>query len=91
MVQSVILYAVINMNFSDRGQEWITNLKKIRTHKGFSQEELSLELAKHGCFIKRSTYSKYETDDRNLPCDVLIKLSLVYELSADFILGLKKE
>ncbi len=33
-------------------------------------------------------YSKYETGQRNLPVDVLIRLAKFYNTSTDYILGL---
>ena len=66
------------------------NLKKIRLEKGFSQKKLCQELEKIGCGIDRTTYTRYETGSRELPCSVLIKLSEIYGESTDYILGLKK-
>ena len=38
--------------------------------------------------IKQNTYSQYENGKRQLPIDVLIKLSKYYGVSTDYILGL---
>ena len=38
--------------------------------------------------IKQNTYSQYESGQRQLPVDVLIQLSTIYQTSADYILGL---
>ena len=38
--------------------------------------------------IKQNTYSQYENGLRQLPVDVLIKLSKYYKVSTDYILGL---
>ncbi len=65
------------------------NLKELREQKGFTQENLCKELCKTGCAVCRSTYSKYETGVRNIPCDVLIKLAVFYGTTCDYILGLK--
>ena len=66
------------------------NLKKIRLEKGYSQKKLCQELEKIGCGMDRTTYTRYETGSRELPCSVLIKLSECYGVSTDYILGIKK-
>ena len=38
--------------------------------------------------IRQSTYSQYETRQRQLPIDTLIKLAELYDVSTDYILGL---
>ncbi len=63
-------------------------LKELRNQKNITQEKLCKELCKIGCAVSRSTYSKYETGSRNIPCDVLIKLAAFYETTCDYILGL---
>lgn len=65
------------------------NLKKIRLEKGFSQKSLCEELGKIGCGMDRTTYTRYETGSRELPCSVLIGLSVFYGVSTDYLLGLK--
>lgn len=46
-----------------------------------------LQLAKILC-VKQNTYSQYESGKRQLPIDVLIKLSKFYKTSTDYILQL---
>ena len=38
--------------------------------------------------IRQNTYSQYETEQRQLPLEVLIKLALFYDTSTDYILEL---
>lgn len=64
------------------------NLSKLRERKGITQKVLCEELEKRGCFITRSAYSKYETGDRNIPCDTLIDLAELFGTSIDCVLGL---
>lgn len=64
------------------------NLKELRTQKDITQKKLCEELCKIGCAVSRSTYSKYETGNRNIPCDVLINLAKFYGTTCDYILGL---
>ena len=41
--------------------------------------------------IGQNTYSQYETGQRQLPVDVLIKLANYFKVSADYILGITDE
>ena len=41
--------------------------------------------------IKQNTYSQYETGQRQLPVDTLIKLALFFNTSTDYILELTDE
>lgn len=66
------------------------NLKKLRLNRGLTQEKLCKELRKHDLYIDRTTYSKYETGSRNIPCDVLVKFAVFFETTYDYILGLKE-
>lgn len=50
------------------------------------------QVAKMLC-MSQTGYSKYETGENDIPTAVLIKLSLFYDTSVDYLLGLtnKKE
>ena len=39
----------------------------------------------------QQAYSNYELGQRDVPTDILIKLSRFYNVSVDYILGLKEE
>mgnify|MGYP003371104064 CR=1 FL=1 len=41
--------------------------------------------------MSQTGYSKYETGENDVPTAVLIKLSLIYNVSVDYILGLTDE
>lgn len=38
--------------------------------------------------IKQNTYSQYETENRQIPLDVLKALAALYKTSTDYLLGL---
>lgn len=38
--------------------------------------------------IKQNTYSQYETENRQIPLDVLKALATLYKTSTDYLLGL---
>ncbi len=65
------------------------NLRILRLEKGWSQERVCKELKKHGVFIERTTYTKYETGDREPSGEMIGKLALCFTVSADFILGIE--
>ncbi len=58
-------------------------IKELREEEGLKQTELANMLS-----IKQNTYSQYETGAREISIDVLIKLSKIYGVSTDYILGL---
>ena len=59
-------------------------LKELREENGFTQTQIAEYLN-----IKQNTYSQYENEKRQLPIDVLIKLSKYYKVTTDYILGLE--
>ena len=61
-------------------------LKDLREDADLKQKELAEYL-----HIKQNTYSQYENGQRELPIDILIKLSKYYNVSTDYILGLTNE
>lgn len=41
--------------------------------------------------IRQNTYSQYETGQRQLPIDVLIRLAFYFDTSTDYLLGITNE
>ncbi len=62
------------------------NIKKIRIMKELSQEELAHKLG-----INRVTITQIENNQRQLSIDELIKLSKIFNMSVENLLGLKKQ
>ena len=58
-------------------------LKDLREDRDITQRELAEFL-----HIRQNTYSQYETGQRQLPVDTLIKLALFFNTSTDYILEL---
>ena len=58
-------------------------LKDLREDNDLLQRDIAEYLN-----IRQNTYSQYENGPRQLPIDVLIKLSEFYQVSTDYILGL---
>ena len=62
----------------------IMRLKELREDRDIKQKELADFL-----HIKQNTYSQYENGQRQLPVEILIKLAEYYNVTTDYILGLK--
>lgn len=56
-------------------------LRELREEKDLSQKVV----AEYLC-VKQNTYSQYETGQRQIPIDALIKLAKYYNVSTDYIL-----
>ena len=56
-------------------------LKDLREDKDLTQKHISSLLN-----IKQNTYSQYETGNRQIPIELLIKLADFYDVSVDYIL-----
>ena len=58
-------------------------LRDLREDRDLTQKKLAEYL-----HIGQNTYSQYETGQRQIPIDVLVKLATFYNTSTDYILGL---
>ena len=58
-------------------------LRDIREDADVTQQTLATHL-----HIRQNTYSQYESGQRQLPVDILIRLALFFNTSTDYILGL---
>ena len=58
-------------------------LKEIRDERGYTQNQIAKYL-----HVKQCTYSLYENEKRQIPLDMLIALSAIYEVSTDYLLEL---
>ncbi len=61
-------------------------IRDLREDHDITQKEISKIL---NC--SQQVYSNYELGQRDIPTDILIKLSQYYKVSTDYILGLKDE
>ena len=61
------------------------NLIELRKEKGLTQQKVADYLK-----IDRSNYSKYELGKLEISIDMLRKLSILYGVSSDYIIGLEK-
>lgn len=61
-------------------------IKELRVERKMSQEELAQKLN-----ITQSTVGKYEREDRDLNTELIIKICRLFNVSADYLLGLENE
>ena len=61
-------------------------LRELREDAGISQQKLALYLCVH-----QTTYSEYEFGKLSVPVEVFIKLSRLYGVSVEYMLGLTGE
>ena len=60
-------------------------LKKLRLEEGLTQQQLADRLG-----VTKSVVSYYELQERIPSPDILVKLSAIFHVSADYLLGLDK-
>ena len=58
-------------------------LKELREDNDYTQKQIADVL-----FTTQPQYYRYESGERDLPCDLLVLLAKHYNVSADYILGL---
>ena len=58
-------------------------IRNLREDQDLTQLEISMYLN-----MSQTGYSKYETGENDIPVQVLIKLSVFYNTSVDYLLGL---
>ena len=62
------------------------NIKKLRKAHHLTQKDLSMQLG-----LTPKMISFYENDERIPPADILIKLSQIFGVSTDFLLGISNK
>lgn len=65
------------------GEKMFKRIRDLREDHDFTQKQLAKKL---NC--SQQVYSNYELGQRDIPTDILIKLSKIYNVSVDYILGL---
>ena len=58
-------------------------LRELRLENGYTQSFVAEYLN-----VQLNTYSQYETQKREIPLELLVKLSKLYQVSVDYVLGL---
>lgn len=58
-------------------------LRDLREDNNYTQKEIADLL-----FTTQPQYFRYESGQRDLPCELVVMLAKIYNISADYILGL---
>ena len=70
---------MIDFNMEKMGQR----IKELRTDLGISQKELASRVG-----VAQNTIAQYEKGTANTSLDILFKLARVFNITADYLLGL---
>ena len=62
------------------------NLKRLRLESGYTQQQLADKLC-----VTKSVVSYYELQERYPSPEILMKLSAIFHVSTDYLLGIEKE
>ena len=57
-------------------------VRDLREDKNLSQKDIAQYLN-----VKQNTYSRYETNARNIPLEIVDKLADFYNISVDYLIG----
>ena len=60
------------------------NLKDLRIENGYTQKEVADKLG-----INSVTYLRYEKSQRQPPLKLLVDIATLYDVSVDYLLGIK--
>ena len=63
-----------------------SRIRDLREDRDMTQRELAVHLC-----CSQQVYSNYELGQRDIPTDILIKLSAFYRVSVDYILGISED
>lgn len=66
-------------------KEYCKKIKQLRIKNGYTTKELAEKLG-----VSPRTYSNYEQGKSKIPVKKLIEICLIYNVSADYILGFEK-
>lgn len=58
-------------------------MKELRIDKGLTQIDVANMLQ-----VSRVVYNRYENNKRDIPVELIVKISKFYNVSADYLLGL---
>jgi len=61
-------------------------IRDLREDRDITQKEIAEHLN-----IRQNSYSRYETNERDIPIEVLIKLAVYHNTSIDYLVGLTDE
>lgn len=66
--------------------DYATRIREVRQSKNFTQAEVAKRLG-----TTQQHYARYENKVTDIPAQRIIQLCKIYNVSADYLLGLKEE
>ncbi len=76
----------MRLDILGKGDDMYRRIRELREDRDLTQKQVAAVL---NC--SQQVYSNYELGQRDIPTDILIKLSKFYRVSTDYILGLRDE
>lgn len=64
-------------------------IRKLRISRKLTQQKLCNKLFEQGYYIKRNTYTRYESGNRTIPYELICHIAIYYNVSTDYLLGLE--
>lgn len=86
MVKCQYIQTDINKKTGEIFVAYYKRLKSLREDNNFTQKEIADKL-----FTTQPQYYRYESGYRDLPCELVILLAEIYNVSIDYILGISDE
>ena len=83
ILQIAVLYNFFENNAKEVDSMVYRRMRDLREDRDLTQKEIARIL---NC--SQQVYSNYELGQRDIPTDILIKLSSFYNVSVDYILGI---
>lgn len=83
---SILQFAVSYNIFESEGSCMYRRIRDLREDRDLTQREMAKIL---NC--SQQVYSNYELGQRDIPTDILIKLSAFYHVSVDYILEISND
>lgn len=80
---SILQIAVVYNELESEGEVMYRRIRDLREDSDLTQKEVAKRLS-----CSQQVYSNYELGQRDIPTDILIKLSALYNVSVDYILGI---
>ena len=77
-----MLYTIIRKGGEYMAVSYSNRIRSLRKKLKMTQKQMAEQL-----FIDQSTLATYENGTREIPIDILVKLSKMYGISVDYLLG----
>ena len=83
MLFDIIFLSILTLKKNEENKMLYKRIRDLREDNDLKQSDLAKKL---NC--SQQAYSNYELGQRDIPTDILIKISKIYNTSVDYILGI---